>query len=986
MKPKFICVAAVLFLVLAPSLVRAADAGTSAAEIVKASGVTGGLIVHLGVTDGKLTAELGQGGKFVVHGLASDAASVEKARKTIQSKGVYGRVSIECGLLAKLPYAENLVNLIVAGDLPALLGKGLDLKEVVRVLAPNGTLCFRRRSSSYGGQVGGKVDAGKLKAAGFKSVRSSGAWTVAVKTRPGEMDDWTHHRHGPDGNKVSEDLLVGPPARLRWVVGQTRSRRHGKASMKAMVSAGGRVFYAYDEAPRNVGGPARVSLIARDAYNGVLLWKRAIENDAPKKDKRGRKVRAWAFPRHALVATDTLVFAVLTSNGPLAALDATTGETVKIYKEGGSPSLVIHQKGILILVNKGSISVLEAATGTPRWTFQQHARGTVVADGKVFYQSGRWGNFVCKDLASGQDIWKQNIKSWAKGRSNLLFYRDGRLFLGATLGYGKPSLLHVLSAKDGKHLWSYPEYRGIHGPDNIYFAAGLVWVSTGRSETYKTGAALGLEPVGGKVKKEIPFPEYFYKRGHPRCYPNTATARYLLHGSRGTDFIDIETGKVYDGRPFCGDCGFGFVPANGLVYMAPNSCSCYGYLGGIRAFASAGGAKLENAVPTLEKGPAFGAGGETNAAPGDWPTYRGDECRSGVTSVGVPSELKELWCADAGAGPSAPVIAGGRVFVASKDAHQVRALDAAGGKLIWSFTAGGPVDSPPTIHGGAAIFGCRDGWVYCLRATDGQLAWRLRAAPGERRIIDHDRLESAWPVHGSVLVKDGLVYFAAGRAAELDGGVRVYAAEPGTGKVVWKQKGPRQADVLVSNSRAIFMHTWQFNPKTGQGRRKSTHRYITSASGLLDGTYAGRHRWQNGIAGGELLIADKKKTFAFVGFKRPSGNALSTPGTKEYKLTRVDNTTRKAAWSVNVSLRVRAMVLAAKTLFAAGLPDVVDAADYWAAFDGKKGGELWSVSATNGTKLSSVKLDAAPVFDGMAAAGGRLYLSCLDGKLRCFGE
>ena len=40
----------------------------------------------------------------------------------------------------------------------------------------------------------------------------------------------------------------------------------------------------------------------------------------------------------------------------------------------------------------------------------------------------------------------------------------------------------------------------------------------------------------------------------------------------------------------------------------------------------------------------------------------------------------------------------------------------------------------------------------------------------------------------------------------------------------------------------------------------------------------------------------------------------------------------------------------------------------------------------DGTKLSELKLDAPPVFDGMAAAGGKLYLSCLDGKLRCFGK
>jgi outer membrane protein assembly factor BamB len=949
-----------------------ADAGeTAAAAIIKASGIKAGLCVHLGVTDGKLTAGLASGGKFVVHGLASAPAGVQKARKYIRSKGVYGRVSVERSSFKQLPYAQNLVNLIVTKDLPALLAKGLTLKEVFRVLAPRGALCF-----------GGKVDAGKLKAAGFKTAKTSVPWTVAVKPVPEGMDDWTHLRHGPDGNKVSGDTLAGPPARLRWVVGPTWSRRHCMNSMRAMVSAEGRVFYAYDQAPRNVIGPARMTLIARDACNGLLLWRRTVLNNAPQKDKRARR---WTFPPGALVASEKLVFAVLTPNGPLTALDAITGRTVREYKQNASPHTVIHYQGTLVLVSKRSTSVLDAASGRQLWAAPGGAIDVVVDDGKVFYQSG-WGHFAAKDLKTGANLWKVDTRAWAKGRSHLLFHRDGRLFLGASLGYGKPSLVHVLSAKDGKRIWSHPEYRPIRGSNDVSFAAGLVWINTHRSAKNKTGAALGLEPATGKVRKQVPFPDYFYKRGHPRCYPNTATARYLLHGSRGTDFIEIGTGKVHDGRAFCGDCAFGIVPANGLVYMAPNACTCYGYLGGIRAFAPAGGVKISAAAPILEKGPAYGASSASQAAPGDWATYRGDQWRSGVTSAAVPAELKELWVTEMGTEPSAPVVSGGRVFLASKQDHQVRALDAASGKPLWSFTAGGPVDSPPTIHGGLAIFGCRDGWVYCLRAADGKLAWRLRAAPGARLIIDHDRLESAWPVHGSVLVKGGLVYFAAGRAGDLDGGVLVHCAEPGSGKVLWSKPAPTLADVPVSGPRGIYFRTWEINPKTGQGRRKSTHRYICSGSGLLDGSYAGRRRWSNGITAGELLVADARRSITFVGFKRPGKNAMSKPGTGEYKLSLIENATRKATWSVAVPLRVRAMILAGEVVFAAGPPDVATGKDYWAAFDGKKGGELCAFSAADGKKLSSLKLPAPPVFDGMAAAGGKLYLSCQDGKLRCFGK
>ena len=52
---------------------------------------------------------------------------------------------------------------------------------------------------------------------------------------------------------------------------------------------------------------------------------------------------------------------------------------------------------------------------------------------------------------------------------------------------------------------------------------------------------------------------------------------------------------------------------------------------------------------------------------------------------------------------------------------RVRAVDADDGKSLWSYTAGGRVDTPPTVYGQLAVFGSADGWVYCLNAADGSL-------------------------------------------------------------------------------------------------------------------------------------------------------------------------------------------------------------------------------------------------------------------------
>jgi len=95
------------------------------------------------------------------------------------------------------------------------------------------------------------------------------------------------------------------------------------------------------------------------------------------------------------------------------------------------------------------------------------------------------------------------------------------------------------------------------------------------------------------------------------------------------------------------------------------------------------------------------------------------------------------------------------------------------------------------------------------------------------------------------------------------------------------------------------------------------------------------------------------------------------------------------------------MALAGTTLFIAGPPDLLDEetafdafaegktqarlAEQAASLAGKKGAMLVAVSAADGKTLAQLKLAASPAWDGMAAAGGKLYLSTTDGKILCLG-
>jgi hypothetical protein len=99
-------------------------------------------------------------------------------------------------------------------------------------------------------------------------------------------------------------------------------------------------------------------------------------------------------------------------------------------------------------------------------------------------------------------------------------------------------------------------------------------------------------------------------------------------------------------------------------------------------------------------------------------------------------------------------------------------------------------------------------------------------------------------------------------------------------------------------------------------------------------------------------------------------------------------------------IMAKAMVLADDRLFVAGPRDVVDERAMWgrsnepefqekmarqaAWLRGEHGGVLQVFSKTDGEKLAERKLENLPAFDGLIAAGGKLYMVCDNGKLVCF--
>ncbi|MFW6163208.1 MAG: class I SAM-dependent methyltransferase, partial [Planctomycetota bacterium] len=285
-------------LLAAGCAVKAAEPAAEAAAILQTAGVQGGLIVHLGCGDGRLTVGLRANDRFLVHGLDADPARVAKARALVHGRGLGGKVSVSRWSGERLPFVDNLIRLLVVSD-PG----GVPAKEMLRVLAPDGVLC----------------------------VRQDGAWERQVKPRPEAMDAWTHFLRDPSNNAVSRDRLVGPPRRMQWLAEPLWCRyHHTLASISSVVCTSQRVFSIVDEATAGwMEVPGRWRLVARDAFNGVLLWKRPIDSWAW--HRRGFRSGPVQLPR-TLVAGGGCVYLPLGLDRPVSALDAATGETVHGFK------------------------------------------------------------------------------------------------------------------------------------------------------------------------------------------------------------------------------------------------------------------------------------------------------------------------------------------------------------------------------------------------------------------------------------------------------------------------------------------------------------------------------------------------------------------------------------------------------------------------------------------------------------------------------
>ncbi len=1040
--------------------------GETAAKLAAAARApAGGMAAIVGARTPALARAFAMQGRFYVHCLSPDRRARDQIRSAAQAAALAAGIAAETLADPKtLPYIANLLNVVVCRYPVAdsAGAAGVPGQELFRVLAPQGILALE----AAGTAAERALRRAGFQILDPRPDWTAGKWLLARKPRPQTIDAWTHYLHAADSNPVARDTVVGPPRHYHWIAKPLWLRSHETdASIRTLVCDGRHIVFLENEAPISLAGmnslPDKWVVKARDAFNGMELWKVPLEQFGWRQWKT-----SWFTPRPGdiplnitkrLVAVNGSVFVTLAYKAPVTRIDAQTGRILQTYPQTHpAGELLVRDHTLLVSRYRPQgldVMAVDLETGNTRWVSRKQYRGSTVDYYRWRAMHGRirpspvdptlnlatdgqtvalldGPAVVALDFASGKEKWRTQPPQAPRDQRSGSSRGRGSLWVGAltiadqVVIVATPYRLDAISAETGKLLWSRPKAFIGHlwyEWKDVFVIDHRVWTWTDKLKVWRHGrtwtryppALNGYDIATGKLVRQIPTGPIYKTYHHHRCYRDKATVRYIITSRRGTECVSLHGAPHTVDNWVRGACHNGMMPANGMLYVPPNPCQCY-IQEKINSFNALDPARPGEKIPEPldaparpEPGPAFGTAPAEKAAPDDWPTFRADASRSGAGATRLPDRWTLLWKVRPGLELSAPSVAAQRLFVALPDEHRVLALDARrGGRLIWSFTTGARVDSPPTYYRGRVIFGTHGGWVHCLRADDGREIWRFHAAPRRRLIAAYGQLESAWPVHGSVLVQNGTVFFAAGRSSELDGGIFLYALDPRTGAVraharlagpYYNSKNIQEnfrlpegslSDILMGDGTRVYMRTRAFNQKL-QLQTQAPPPPIQPRDGFLDGAYFKRMPWTCDHDYARILVRDKRSVYYVRMFDTLRGldpTVYFVPGSKGYLLFAKNLPGNKRPWMERLPVRVRAMLAAGNRLVVAGPPDIVPRKDPLAAFEGRAGGLLYLIDARTGKALQTTALDAPPVFNGIAAARGRLYICDVRGAVSCYGR
>lgn len=393
----------------------------------------------------------------------------------------------------------------------------------------------------------------------------------------------------------------------------------------------------------------------------------------------------------------------------------------------------------------------------------------------------------------------------------------------------------------------------------------------------------------------------------------------------------------------------------------------------------------------------------------DWPTYRGDAARSGYTLERLPAKLSHAWTYRPAHAPSVAwprdermlfdrandvVVAGELLLFGSSADCRVIALDAATGNERWTFFTGAPVRFAPAIWKDRVFVASDDGYLYCVALADGTLQNKWRGGPTDEMILGNGRMVSRWPARGGPVIRDDIVYFAAG--IWQSDGIFLHAIDAQSGQSLWcnDKAGsiymPQPHGGAMANS---GVSAQGYLVATADELLVPTGRAVPAAFARHEGSFRYYHLQANGHAGGtQTLVAGESFYNGGCAFNLATGALESKlgPGSvaampqgvvhgsnRGLRMLRIAEKIAPDRKGVPVKSLVHEEIWSASGVD--GSAAVIVAGD--AIFAG--GGNMVTAVDTNSHQpVWSTQVDGKPY--GLAAANGRLYVSTDRGSIYCF--
>jgi outer membrane protein assembly factor BamB len=397
------------------------------------------------------------------------------------------------------------------------------------------------------------------------------------------------------------------------------------------------------------------------------------------------------------------------------------------------------------------------------------------------------------------------------------------------------------------------------------------------------------------------------------------------------------------------------------------------------------------------------------ASAADWPMVRGDAARSGYTAEALPSKLSLAWSYRPRHEPSPAwprddrmlfdrasdvVVADGRLFFGSSAEDQIVALDAQSGKTLWTYTTDSPVRFAPAVWQDRLFAVSDDGHLYCLSVRDGALIKSYRGGPTDEMILGNGRMVSRWPARGGPVIYDNIVYFATG--IWQSEGVTVQAIDAASGDVVWTNdkvgsiympqphggamanSGISAQGYLVATKDKLLVPTGRAVPAALDRHSGEFLYYHLQANGRVGGadTMVAGETFYNGGQAFKIATGELEAKLAPAVFAATDGGIVQS-GSQTLKLLKVVDKTVPDRKGKPVQTRLHEAVWSSSD-FAGGISAIV--AGSTIVLGGPE--KVTAIDSKSQKAVWAAEVDGKPY--GLAAAGGRLYVSTDRGTIYCF--